>query len=135
MLDAGLISTTSTLTTITRLTDFLVSIITGQLGLVVNHIQAVSFTRDLNSCPRISRISSVIATSVKNTSRRGSDVEKEVAFNFIKAVLHADIVSASSTCTTITRLADLLISVITCQTGLIVNHIKAISHCGCFCWL
>jgi len=135
MLDASLISTTSTLFTITRLTDFLVSIITGQLGLVVNHIQAMPFTRDFNGCPRISRISCVIATSVKNTSRLRSDVEEEVAFNFIKAMLHADIVSASSTCTTIAGLADLLISVITCQTGLIVNHIKSISHCGCFCWL
>jgi len=57
-------------------------------------------------------------------------VKEEIAFSFIKTMLHAGVVTAPSPSTTIARLTDLLISVQASRFGLIVNNIQTmLGHC------
>jgi len=51
-------------------------------------------------------------------------VKEKLALSFIKTMLHASIVAASSTGTTIARLTDLLFSIEASQLGLVIYHIQ-----------
>jgi len=119
MLHASIVAASSTGTTIARLTDLLFSIEASQLGLVIYHDQVCDFDRSTRVCGS----SSLITVVVKNATRCRSDVEEKLALSFIKTVLHASIVAASSSSTTIARLADLLIPVEARCFGLEVGNL------------
>eukprot|EP00493_Phyllostaurus_siculus_P020252 UN20577 len=158
VLHANIVAAASAFTTITRLADLLISIETSRFGLIVNDIQTMFSesgsrswnstgkfgricrtwrlgrtcrTSELYSCSRVGRGSSVFAAVVQNASGCRSDVKEEFTFSFIKTMLHTSIVAAPSTSTTITRLADLLISIGASFLGLVINHIQAffLGHC------
>jgi len=157
MLHTSIVAAASAFTTIARLADLLISIETSRFGLIVNNIQTMFSesgsrswnstgkfgricrtwrlgrtcrTRELYSCSRVGRGSSVFAAVVQNASGCRSDVKEEFTFSFIKTMLHASVVAAPSTFTTIARLADLLISVEASRFGLIVNNMQAMI-CRC----
>jgi len=134
ILHAIVVAAPSTSTTIARLADLLISVEARRFGLVVDHIQTLRsfressphriFTDDLNGGARVSRNSSLIAAVVKNASGGWSDVKEKLALSFIKTMLHASIVAASSTGTTIARLADLLFAVEAGQLGFRIHHVQ-----------
>jgi len=130
MLHASIVAASCARTTITRLADLLLAVETGNLGLVIHNVQVC----DLDGCARVGWSSSLITAVVEDASWRWSDVKEKLAINFINTVLHTRVVTAPSTSTTITRLADLLISVEAGRLGLIVNNIQTMfSHSGSSC--
>jgi len=86
------------------------------------------FTDKFNSGARVSRSSGLIAAIVKDASGCRSDVKEKLALSFIKTMLHASIVAASSTGITIARLTDLLFAVEAGQSGFRIHHV----HVGDF---
>merc|ERR1711972_111008 len=92
------------------------------LQLILQH-ELRSIPCDFNGCSRICRGPDFVAAVVKNTSGRRGDVKKELAVRFIKTMLHACVVAASSAFATITRLTDLLISIEAGRLGFVINHI------------
>jgi len=140
VLHASVVATPSTLTTIARLADLLLSVGTCFFGLIVNNIETVLshcesspgrfFTDDFNSCARVSRSSSLFAAVVEDAPGCRCDVKEKLAIIFIKAMLHASIVAASSSGSTIARLADLLFSVEAGQLGLVIHHVQVCDFDG-----